>query len=111
MVSLNICKYFVGWTNNIWHCLSRIIAISFISVVISSTTFAPRIDVYTRLACEALRAEHVEGEPRPRLVDWSWRRFPPPPKSCTQDDQVQEAVAALSTSDYNLPYVPLRLIH
>ncbi|KIJ41294.1 hypothetical protein M422DRAFT_780429 [Sphaerobolus stellatus SS14] len=74
-----------------------IIASALVSTIIASTSFAPRIDVYTMLACEALQIERTEGQPMPTFADWTWRKLPPPPKSCSQDPKVQEAVAALST--------------
>ncbi|KAF8506172.1 major facilitator superfamily domain-containing protein [Hysterangium stoloniferum] len=75
-----------------WWILSTI----FLASVVGSTTWAPRIDIYTRLACEALQTES-ETLSIYETTNWMWRKLPLPSKSCSQDAGIQASVAGFIT--------------
>jgi hypothetical protein len=74
----------------------RVVGLALPVTVIVSATLAPRIDVYTSLACEALKVQRTTTSTE-GVLEWKWPKLPPPPKSCGQDPEVQAAVASLST--------------
>lgn len=56
-------------------------------------TIAPRIEVYTKLACDALKPEYQSLAADEFVI----RRVPPPSPLCGEDPEVQAAVAELIT--------------
>jgi hypothetical protein len=59
-----------------------------------ATTIAPRIEIYTKLVCEALKPEYQSiGVDDPSIMHF----VPAPSKLCGQDPEVQAAVAQLMT--------------
>ena len=66
------------------------------AAVASTTTIAPRIEIFTKLVCEALKPEYTALAVNESGI---MRTVPPPSQQCVQDGEVQAAVAQLMTSE------------
>jgi hypothetical protein len=69
-----------------------------IAAIATSTTIAPRIEIFTRLACEAIKPGYDTSADEfgvTRIVE-------PPSKLCAQDPDVQAAVAQLTTREWSV---------
>lgn len=65
--------------------------------IATSTTIAPRVEIYTKLACDVLKPEYTV-ENLGDLNLWTMpKKIPPPSKMCGKDPDVQAAVAKLIT--------------
>ena len=73
----------------------RMLGVLPFAAIATFATLAPRVEIYTKLACDAIRPEYQTLG----VDDVGLRRFPSPSKLCGEDPEVQAAVAQLMTCE------------
>lgn len=69
------------------------------AAIATSTTIAPRVEIFTKLVCEAIRPDYETAS----VFEFGITQIvQPPSKLCAQDPDVQAAVARLMTREWSV---------